>query len=486
LESVTSVDINDFSYFKSTGDIASSETVGNFIKLIGNNGVFSMSLAPLFNGLTPRDYLPGLSLGRYFSSVSIDMSKMKDPTFAGILPDATDLFWYDFADDKATQFYYIGTPRASVKPSIIPVNKFKPRDFIGVENKHVLFGEITDETLESVASVYEGVLSDKDGNCSGSIQLKVASPKNDIAKVTVTIQITVEKKVSVKGELNVESRVLEAVAKDGRKLSLEFGSDGVKGSFGAYEIDGARNFFSSKNKDEKSDAENALAPWLGTLNMKCPDGVFSITIAKKGKVTVKGTYNGAKVSVKAQALIGEDMICVPVMYSKKLVNLAFAIWLPIGGNNAEIVGLEDAVIGKAGTLVNGAKFNIEGDITELIPAAIEKIDGYGVLPDGESVSVSGKKWVVADGVKAAKVTYKKGELDIAEGKKGQQVIANASGLKLTYKSKDGSFTGSFTVYAIEKGKLKKHKATVTGVLIDGIGYGTAMIKKIGDWVVEIR
>ena len=49
-------------------------------------------------------------------------------------------------------------------------------------------------------------------------------------------------------------------------------------------------------------------------------------------------------------------------------------------------------------------------LTELIPAAIEKIDGYGVLPDGESVSVSGKKWVVADGVKAAKVTYKKGVL----------------------------------------------------------------------------
>jgi hypothetical protein len=42
------------------------------------------------------------------------------------------------------------------------------------------------------------------------------------------------------------------------------------------------------------------------------------------------------------------------------------------------------------------------------------------------------------------------------------------------------------VYAIEKGKLKKHKATVTGVLIDGIGYGTATIKKIGSWAIEIK
>ena len=56
----------------------------------------------------------------------------------------------------------------------------------------------------------------------------------------------------------------------------------------------------------------------------------------------------------------------------------------------------------------------------------------------------------------------------------------------TYKSKDGSFSGSFTVYAIEKNKLKKHKATVTGVLIDGIGYGTATIKKIGTWAIAIK
>ena len=174
------------------------------------------------------------------------------------------------------------------------------------------------------------------------------------------------------------------------------------------------------------------------------------------------------------------------MCSKKTVNLAFTIWLPIGGNKAEIIGLDGAVIGKAGTLVNGAEFDIEGDITELIPGAIKEIKGYDkVLPKGETVSVSGKKWVVADGLKAAKIAYKKGELTIAEGKKGQGV-ANASGLKLTYKAKDGSFKGSFTAYAIVKGKLKKHKATVEGVLINGIGYGTATIKKVGSWAIEIK
>jgi hypothetical protein len=226
------------------------------------------------------------------------------------------------------------------------------------------------------------------------------------------------------------------------------------------------------------------------INLKRSFGLFVLCCllpltAMAQQVTVKGTVDGAKVSVKAQALIGENMICIPVMYSKKGVNLAFTVWLPIGGGEAKVIGLEGAVIGMAGELVDGAKFNIEGDIKELIPTAIDEIDGYTTLPQGESVSASGKKWVVADGAKAAKIAYKKGELTIAEGKKGQGV-ANASGLKLTYKSKDGSFTGSFTVYAIEKGKLKKHKATVTGVLIDGIGYGTATIKKIGSWTIKIK
>ena len=84
-----------------------------------------------------------------------------------------------------------------------------------------------------------------------------------------------------------------------------------------------------------------------------------------------------------------------------------------------------------------------------------------------------------------KVAYKKGVLSITEGKKGAGV-SNISGLKLTYKSKEGSFTGSFTVYAIENGKLKKHKASLSGVLVNGIGYGTATIKKIGDWAIEIK
>ena len=338
--------------------------------------------------------------------------------------------------------------------------------------------------VPSDASVYDGYLCNGD-KVVGAIQVKVAKPKKGSAKVTVSIEVLGSKKVTVKGEMDVTTGIFAGTTKDGKVYSLTFNMNGVSGDFDGFDVAGYRDLFSSKDKVEKADAENALALWIAPLNMICEGGTLSVIVAKKGKVTVRGEINGVKVSTKAQALIGEDMICILVVYSKKSVNLAFTVWLPIGGGDAEIVGFDGAIIGKAGMLKPNALFKIDGDILADIPSALTEIDGYALLPVGENVTASGSKWVVADGAKAAKVAYKKGGPTITEGKKNAG-IANASGLKLTYKSKDGSFTGSFTVYALENNKLKKHKATVTGVLINGIGCGTATIKKIGRWNITIE
>ena len=98
------------------------------------------------------------------------------------------------------------------------------------------------------------------------------------------------------------------------------------------------------------------------------------------------------------------------------------------------------------------------------------------LPVG--VSVSGDvKWTLP---KAGSVAYKNGAFDTS--KAGD----NPSGLKLTYASKNGSFKGSFNVYALGGGKLKKVKASVTGVLVNGVGYGSATIKKVGSVQVRVE
>ena len=53
---------------------------------------------------------------------------------------------------------------------------------------------------------------------------------------------------------------------------------------------------------------------------------------------------------------------------------------------------------------------------------------------------------------------------------------NPSGLKLTYKAKDGTFKGSFKAYADVGGKPKATTVRVTGVLVEGVGYGMATVQ----------
>ena len=89
----------------------------------------------------------------------------------------------------------------------------------------------------------------------------------------------------------------------------------------------------------------------------------------------------------------------------------------------------------------------------------------------------GTKWTLP---KAGKVVYKDGAVD------GSKLGENPSALKLTYKAKDGCFKGSFKVYADNGGKLKATTVNVTGVVINGVGYGTATIKKVGSVPVKVE
>lgn len=115
-------------------------------------------------------------------------------------------------------------------------------------------------------------------------------------------------------------------------------------------------------------------------------------------------------------------------------------------------------------LLDGSSFQIEETNSE----GIHSLPGvlYEFLPNGENVVQNGTKWVVA---KAGKLKVKNGELESSGG--------NLSGLKLSYKMKDSTFKGSFTVYSLVGGKLKKQKFTVTGIVMNGHGYGTAVLTK---------
>ena len=66
-----------------------------------------------------------------------------------------------------------------------------------------------------------------------------------------------------------------------------------------------------------------------------------------------------------------------------------------------------------------------------------------------------------------------------------KLLENPSALKLTYTAKTGSFKGSFKAYSEVRGKPKGVTVNVVGVLVDGVGYGAATIKKVGSVPVTI-
>ena len=135
-----------------------------------------------------------------------------------------------------------------------------------------------------------------------------------------------------------------------------------------------------------------------------------------------------------------------------------------------------------------------GDLTMFLGTVLSDF-----LPTNEVASASGAKWTFAktSGIKWTKP--KKGaalpEIYDATSEQGLVVDTskgtNRSGLKLAYKPKKGTFKGKFSVYALEgegaKTKLKKYKVKVSGVVVEGIGYGVAICKKpAASWSVSVR
>ena len=330
----------------------------------------------------------------------------------------------------------------------------------------------------TLASEYNGYLYDANsGGVKGAIQVKVGKPgKDGAASVKATVQLGAKKvtlKAKDKGKAVINPNgPTEIELVGGEACEIVLGAEGISGTYSKYFIDGARNFFTSKDKAEAGAANAALGKWLGAVNVVWDGGSVNIAIAKKGKAKVKGTLadGKTKISVNSMFLVGEEWCCVPVAAPK--ANLAFTVWMPSSGGNVVVDGLGDsAVAGKAGTLRPGSKFRIDG-------AAFTGVLPY--LPDGVSVEQQGTKWVVAGGAKAGKVVYKDGMVD--ESKLGE----NPSGLKLSYKAKDGSFKGSFKVYAVDGSKVKATTVTITGVLVNGVGYGAATIKDKGSVAVTIE
>jgi hypothetical protein len=149
----------------------------------------------------------------------------------------------------------------------------------------------------------------------------------------------------------------------------------------------------------------------------------------------------------------------------------------VSANGYDTSKYEEVIIARhsASNTDSSLAFSIDAASVAKSFAGVAEVNA-ALLPDGVEVTQKKGKWTLP---KAGKVKYKNGVWDVT----GE----NPSALKLSYKSKTGAFTGSFNVYGLVNGKMKKYSVKISGVVVDGIGYGTASLKKpAASWIVTME
>ncbi len=338
----------------------------------------------------------------------------------------------------------------------------------------------------TAAEVYQGYLLDANETVAGTVELKVGKPnKFGVSKVTAKVQVVGAKKEMASGATSDGS--FTATTKSGLRLNLRIGADGLSGTCGSYEVDGARNVFKAWDMDSKAVAAQVLRAWQGTyvLAIGAENGYagISLEVGRKGAVKISGMMpDGQKLSGKAQLLVGERDCAIAVTYSKKASSIAFMVWLGTDGT-IECSNLSDpnwevkiAAAKMGPQLLPHARFRVDGPAMAAKTRLPLLVD---LLPDGVAVKMVDGRFVVA----------KAGRVKLLQDKNGVDETAlgeNPSALKLTCTSRNSFFKGSFIVYAFIDGKLKKYKAAVTGVVLESVGYGMATVKGLGSFPVTIE
>ena len=378
------------------------------------------------------------------------------------------------------------------------------------------FAAATAATFDGYVYASEGT-NDADGVVSGIVTLKVARGKYNReseetnAAVTATVQLLGDgKKIKLKGTMGEDGSVSLADAAEEHEMDLQLGVNGFTGTFDDAEVSGARNRFASRASADVDACRCALQDWKRTWNVVLRTeeatgdgaafaqgyGILTVSVGTRGKTKVSGMLaDGTKVSATSQLVVGDSCCCVPVflpLYGGKRGGLAFLLWLseefesvwglspwdatPRAGG-AFAATLEMAGLGEAGAdaMADGeAEFSLEGEF-ELEDAEI--LSEY--LPQGVALTIAGRTWKTP---KAGRVKYDRKEEDFVA-----TADENPSGLKLTCALRAGTFKGSFKVYAaVSETRLKTYTATVTGAVVDGVGYGTATVKKVGSLPVKIE
>ena len=362
----------------------------------------------------------------------------------------------------------------------------------------------------ATAHSYDGYLLNSDGDMAGTILLRTSKGRWSRAEegtnvtATATLVLLGEGRIKLKGTLGEDlSGTLTATTKsDERELDVSLRGSDMDGTFGSYIVVGVRDISGKKTYLDRMKAKAVGDNWRGNyvVALKADSeesslgngyAGLSVQVRANGRARVSGTMpDGTKVSYSGRMEISDDSCALPVvaqLHRGRKGGFGFLLTFS-GDSDVSLSALSNwskpEVPFVASLTAEGAGWAsgiLDDSLTFSLEEAfdIEGIDD-SLLPSDVAVTVSGVNWRTpkADSVKfvAEDSTY---EVRTEYG--------NPSGLSLSVKSSEGMFRGRFKVFTVtEAGRSKKYSATVNGAILDGVGYGTATIRKIGAVPVTVR
>ena len=362
----------------------------------------------------------------------------------------------------------------------------------------------------ATAHSYDGYLLNSDGDMAGTILLRTSKGRWSRAEegtnvtATATLVLLGEGRIKLKGTLGEDlSGTLTATTKsDERELDVSLRGSDMDGTFGSYIVVGVRDISGKKTYLDRMKAKAVGDNWRGNyvVALKADSDEsslgngyagLSVQVRANGRARVSGTMpDGTKVSYSGRMEISDDSCALPVvaqLHRGRKGGFGFLLTFS-GDSDISLSALSNwskpEVPFVASLTAEGAGWAsgiLDDSLTFSLEEAfdIEGIDD-SLLPSDVAVTVSGVNWRTpkTDSVKfvAEDSTY---EVRTEYG--------NPSGLSLSVKSSEGMFRGRFKVFTVtEAGRSKKYSATVNGAILDGVGYGTATIRKIGAVPVTVR
>lgn len=307
---------------------------------------------------------------------------------------------------------------------------------------------------------------DTNGVVKGSVIVKAGRPSRRTSKsrTTVTVQMAGARRQTYSRRAVFDGHIV-ATMPDGRALDLTVGAESLSGTFGGFPIDGARNVFAAEDTESKERAGQAVKGWRGAYTAAWAgksgwNGVFAKVGARGRTWVYVRTAEGARFTLRTQLLVGERECAVAVSWTRRASSGGCLVWFCEDGA-IECMGIQGGIAARAPDsgyrLSEGSAFHIDAS------AVAEKSPGVrsDLLPDGIAVRNKGSRLVVDN-------------------------AGDPSGLTLTSSAKACIFSGRFKVYTLHDGHQISRRAAVSGVVVDGRGYGTVVVRGLGTFPVSIE